>query len=787
MNFTPALTQSSTTKALQYPVPTISFLPNHVSQFNKDKETKVRADESKAAYGYKKATLNSIADFSQIIESGATWSNPVYKNGHRNQVNVIEATTLSVEFDDVIEGTNDWQSVAPNSRAFAAIPSPSHFTGNLKHDKGGYRLVYRLNRKVNGGELKALVAETMLSLKFDDASVDESCKDVARFWFGAKGAELLYSSIGNWNNPLDVDQLLSDRAVRLGIGLSPEMARFLSGCDDGVVNLSHQADFYHLYSVAVPKEWAKTARHEALRGIQDSLTTLGLDELAVQIRQSVRGDSEGEAESRRQVQDTKQFRESTGKPFEFPAVPNFQSNSESSYQWQGKKSNFLGELEYYEPTPESKSVFDWSKVKQTLPSDIRHALESQHEILGTPFHALVLSALTTLSTDLSGKAVVSVNPASDWFEGLNLWAAIVGVPGSAKSPFLGQFGKPLAILENKYTQEFKDRAKQHEIAKCEYEMNKKDMIAAGEILEELKPKRFASFGQTTTEKLITSIASNRLEHSTGFLIFLDELTGLLGAFNKRGGSDDAAVFLSSWVGGEMKKATGAGGEIFTAKSNCSILGGIQDNVWTKYLKLIAGGSDDNGFAGRWLISYLSIENITRVVIGSKSEPSRLPSVIEHYLFKFADLNDGIILHLEEDSAGQKVIDNFDAIIKTSNNPNVWIKGKSNVFRIAGLLAMLKDKRTVSTLDIEAACIIVLESIRFHEKLNGSSDEKAVSTIVDKAKAIGIKRGRLDNRTLTMAKLCESTEERQQIILKLHEEFGGTLEDARKGLKVWIPV
>jgi len=773
---TPLNPSTSATTPIKIASTSISILPSHVSHFSESKETNQKAPANQAAYNWQIEQLNSILDFASVAKRGCSWSNPIYKNGHREQTSVVEATTLTVEFDDVVLGSNDWETLAPKTRAFAAIPSPSHYTGNAKHDAGGYRLVFRLNRKVNGGELKALVAEVMQSLNFDEAAVDTACKDCARFWYGASGADLLWESQENWDNPLEVDQMLSDRAKRLGISsITQEITRYLSGFDDGVVKLSCQADFYLLYGVQLPKEWQKSSRHEALQGLQQAFTAIRLDELAVEIRQAVRGDSEPLSESKRQISDSKSYvenRASNGLPFVLPAVNNI-----NHYR---RTSRLIEDLEVYEPTQDSKSAFDWNVVGNAFPSDLRLAIKQQSELLGTPLHTLSLAVLAALTADLSGKAAVKVNPATYWYEPLILWVAVVGEPGSAKTPFLKQLEKPLVEMNKLYIEDYKKALKEYEKECRAIKENGGD-----EPYPEKPTQRYAFLGQPTTEKLIKTIVSNREDHDTGFMILIDELAAWLGALNKRGGSDDTAVFLQAWNGGAINKSTIMGGDLFADKGCCSILGGVQDYVWLDYCKKLSGKGDQNGFAGRWLTAYVKREDRKNVQIGSHHEASLLPHCILNCLKSFSEIPSGTLIGFGNNDDGQRVEDYFNYMSNKSENPNLWLKGKSNVFRIAGLLSLLKQENSISFNDLHAATLLVHESIRQATHLNRHQNEKSIDCITEKCLNIAKKKGVLNMSDLSKYEIGNTNDERKVFLEKMQSMYGGSIELNRKGFHQWI--
>ena len=179
----------------------ISVNPTHVSHFNPSDTKKLRAAANKAAEGYKTTLIESLNDVEAMVKTGATWINLTYKNGHRKGVNFIGADTITVEFDEVKPGIDDWETLATKSGAFCAIPSPSYHTGFRESVEvenketgtvstvltikppGGYRLLFRLDRRVTcPEEFKKLVSKMMVKLGRAGAVTDKQCKDSARFF-----------------------------------------------------------------------------------------------------------------------------------------------------------------------------------------------------------------------------------------------------------------------------------------------------------------------------------------------------------------------------------------------------------------------------------------------------------------------------------------------------------------------------------------------------------------------------------------------------------------------------
>ncbi|MGL5079583.1 MAG: hypothetical protein ACRDBG_27615 [Waterburya sp.] len=297
----------------------IAYFQNSQTQFNIDKHTECKPDASRVTLG-KYLKITSLAEMEDFLRSGFTWSSGKFK-GTRSEINLIRTRLFVIEFDYVEPGINDWRTVCGNTKAFAAIPSASYFTGKkYKNDSkpernpGSYRLLFLADRDCNAVEFKAVVAE--LLEEYAEFDPDTSCSDGARFWYTPQGTEFLYTSEANIQNPLNVNEILAERINRLSAGVSDVSADDIDNLNQANISLASQ---YLIYQVSAPKEVVlKGSRHEALREIQMSLADLGYPELAIDLRQAVRGDSEDVRESERQVNDTEKYveqRTNNGKPF----------------------------------------------------------------------------------------------------------------------------------------------------------------------------------------------------------------------------------------------------------------------------------------------------------------------------------------------------------------------------------------------------------------------------------------------------------------------------------------
>jgi hypothetical protein len=632
----------------------VSVLPGHISHFNPDKGTKRRAAENRAAEGYKVRQIDSPEAFGAIIKTGCTWSAPAYKDAYRNQMNANNITTIAVEFDDVKPGVDDWQSLCQNTQAFAAIPSPSFHTGfeegNKRKAPGAYRLVYRLSRPCRGGEAKAVLAEVMRRFGFSDAAVDTACKDVARYWNGCLGAELLWSSQSNFDNPLDVDRILADRLNRMGDEpFTADDVRFLSGyLDDGKrLELFGEWCYYMIYDVAAPKDWATkiASRHEALNPVQQALAGYDREDLAYALRRCVRGDSEAPGETSRQIgssSDYMEMRAKSGNPYQAKVVELHPRGKGSNFDTEQARLDIFGAIA--EGLTGSALAAKKVAMKREYPMDSRDfdrlwdSLEKEYEQSDSGSNADEIDQLLSASKsslDLADvlpesiaemfkveAAVQSLRPelymlcllcavgtlaqngtSLEVMPGFtvrpNIFGAIVAPPSQKKSPVISMVVKqPLQRLSM--------RAKEIHAAELDmWQQQRQQAVADGKDFNEPEPAReIFYFDDGTSEGVSAQV--NRCPRR-GMLYHSDELAAVFKSQNQyRGGKgSDMEKLLSLYdaSGGDTGlRAAGVSYEL--PAFNYGIIGGIQPGVLADFL----GNCEDAN--GAWARFFLIDQPVT---------------------------------------------------------------------------------------------------------------------------------------------------------------------------------
>jgi hypothetical protein len=195
----------------------------------------------------------------------------------------------------------------------------------------------------------------------------------------------------------------------------------------------------------------------------------------------------------------------------------------------------------------------------------------------------------------------------DWQVVPNLWGALIGAPGSMKSPLLFAILKPLKRLEAQAREAYEEAyaafelytlVKEVEVKVLKKALEKKatevadgkaDPSAMEAIREKLaglqhpddpRQRRFA-----TNDATIEKLAELLIENPDGLLNYRDELMGWLSSLDRPGHEADRAFFLESWNGDNSFNVDRIGrGSLYVAAMCLSILGGIQPGPLTRYVR-----------------------------------------------------------------------------------------------------------------------------------------------------------------------------------------------------------
>lgn len=274
----------------------------------------------------------------------------------------------------------------------------------------------------------------------------------------------------------------------------------------------------------------------------------------------------------------------------------------------GPESPFLGDPE---PLP------DFAKEAMKLDPDLipvqwREWITDIAERMQCPLDYPAAAAIVQAGSLLGNKIRMRPKRHDEWTVVPNLYGAIVGKPGSLKSPAVGEAMRPLHLIAERERERFEKSLTEYrldlEVAEVQRAQVKKEFaksirtdefrkrLAELEVKEPVERRLFTS--DCTIEKLGELLNAN----SNGILVNRDELTGFLRGLERAGHEQDRAFYLEAW--------NGTGSFIFdriqrgTTRINnltVSILGTIQPSMIQSYLRTASETAGADGLIQRFQI------------------------------------------------------------------------------------------------------------------------------------------------------------------------------------------
>ncbi len=464
-----------------------------------------------------------------------------------------------------------------------------------------------------------------------------------------------------------------------------------------------------------------------------------------------------------------------------------------------KQSEILDDLEEYDPTSLRKEIESiknakdiWQDIKKSFPKDVIEVFEHFHKHLGTPRELYALTFLTTISGSLNGKYKVLVSSKTNWVEPLNIYTVVIGNKGVNKSAVVNLFCNYHDHKNEEYLLEYREAEKQYKI---DYETWKRinksgDAEAMGESQPEPPILRYSSIGQSTMAKLIQVMDTQRNNYKASLLVSVDELSTILDAVNKfDGGSDDIGRLLEMWNARRVTSSTKGEGTVGTF-GMISIIATTQPATWARMMaKHSAHGT--NGFNDRFLVGELREED-QKLFDHTCTDlpPHDMGKIMERYskLFDSLPANQTITINPGLGDLLNQIERWF------SEDRSGRAKSKSYIFRLAGVLACLRDAHnpTIQAQDINSAWRLAIYSEACIKSIGGEARETLGAELVSKAANIYAKKGECSYTTLKQGNASAfrglSKIEMEAIILKVAETVtDGEIVTTRTGSKKLVRV
>jgi hypothetical protein len=222
-----------------------------------------------------------------------------------------------------------------------------------------------------------------------------------------------------------------------------------------------------------------------------------------------------------------------------------------------------------------------------LPEPFSSYIKEVSKSLHCPPDYAAMPMLVYWSSIVGLKQRIQMSP--DWVETCCFWGAIVGQPGSKKSPVLEKCGSFVSNIEKEARKNYRKEKREWDGREDQYKTE-----GTKPILKQIE------INDATTEAICMILDKN----PNGIICAFDELSGWLGSFDqyKPKGGSDRQFWLSVWSSAPIAIARKLTDSYYIPKPFVSIIGALLPD-YLKSLKDDTKNFVDDGLSSRFLLVY----------------------------------------------------------------------------------------------------------------------------------------------------------------------------------------
>ncbi len=255
--------------------------------------------------------------------------------------------------------------------------------------------------------------------------------------------------------------------------------------------------------------------------------------------------------------------------------------------------------------------------KEWLPEAVAAWAWDTADRAAAPIEFAAVPLIVALGAVLGRRVALAPKAHDDWSEFANLWAAIIGAPGSMKSPMANAalaFPRRLeSAKEDEWTRSERPRIEER-IARFEAKVSVGERVlrkGEGSPAEVAEARRGLTAAEaelragaprlTTSDATVEKLGELLANNPRGLLLTRDELAGWLRTLDRESRSGEREAWLELWSGKEPLRVDRIGrGSISIPPSCVSMVGGIQPGKLRRYVEEAAsGGSGADGLLQRF--------------------------------------------------------------------------------------------------------------------------------------------------------------------------------------------
>jgi Protein of unknown function (DUF3987) len=252
-----------------------------------------------------------------------------------------------------------------------------------------------------------------------------------------------------------------------------------------------------------------------------------------------------------------------------------------------------------------------------LPDALRPWIMDEAERMPCPPDFIAAPVIVDLGSVIGARYAIKPKAHDSWLIVINLWGALVGPPGSLKSPAMAAASSPMGPLIAKARGQYEAELREYNAdkavftAQCEglqsriRDAAKKSdtgdaMARDFKAFRDQAPKEPTLRRYKTNDPTVESLGELLRDNEAGLLVEQDELVGLISTWDRPGREATREFFLQAWNGYQSFDADRIGRGHIPIENLCvSMFGGIQPDKLITYLKQMVLSLANDGMVQRF--------------------------------------------------------------------------------------------------------------------------------------------------------------------------------------------
>ncbi|CAG4924660.1 YfjI family protein [Paraburkholderia saeva] len=223
------------------------------------------------------------------------------------------------------------------------------------------------------------------------------------------------------------------------------------------------------------------------------------------------------------------------------------------------------------------------------------------------------TVVTALGVVIGRRVGVRPKRLDDWIEFANLWACVIGRPGTLKSPAMQAALAPLRWLDMRFNERFADELADYEARTVLLKMRRSaeekrvEKLLKGNPDAQVERRIFADDSPPALRRLLVNDATVEklgeilAENPNGIGVYRDELVSLFRSLDREGQEGARGFYLTGWSGNHGYSVDRIGrGHVHIPAICLAVIGSTQPGKILDYLRdATSGGANDDGLMQRF--------------------------------------------------------------------------------------------------------------------------------------------------------------------------------------------